>query len=150
MRFWDFPVDLMSHDQINEQSSRWSHLGRKSDEIWCDFDWIQRVEKQWDSSIKDFRELHSCENGRQKVQNDEKWSKSVLRSSQMEFGCRLIGSTEMFYQPRDRKWPKMVENAVLRVFWANGPGNLTYSTKSDIKNTKNRKIAKNDEKWVFW
>ena len=101
MRFWDFTArfDCPRNDQITEQSTKWSHLGRKSDEIWCDSDWIHMVEKQWDSSIKDFREPPQLRKWSPKGQ---KWWKMVKigfwEAPRVEFGHRVTGSTEMIYQ----------------------------------------------------
>ena len=144
MRFWDFPVrsDELRNDWITEQSSRWSHLGRKSDEIWCDFDWIQMVDKQWDSSIKDFRELPQL---RKWSSKGPKWWKMVKigfwEAPRSEFGYRVTGSTEMFYQLQDQKWAQNGRKTLfLRVFLSKWV--LKLGILDQIRHQKTRKMTK--------
>ena len=153
MRFWDFPgrSDEPRNDQINEQSSRWSHLGRKSDEIWCDFDWIQMVDKQWDSSIKDFREPPQLRKWSSKGQ---KWWKMVKigfwEAPRSEFGYRLIGIDRNVLPAPGPKW---AQNGRKRCFEGvfEQMGLETWHTRPNqtSKTRKIAKIAKMMKKWVF-
>ena len=88
------------------------------------------------------------------VAKRSKWWKMVKigfwEAPRSEFGYRVTGSTEMFYQLRTENGPKMVEK---RCFWGcfEQMGRETWHTRPNqtSKTRKIAKIAKMMKKWVF-
>ena len=105
------------------------------------------VDKQWDSSIKDFRELQQLRKWSQKkVKNDEKWSKSGFEKlPDRNLAADWQDRQKCFTSSRTENGPKMVENAVFEGVLSKWARKLDIL--DQIRHQKHEKSQKSQKWW---